>query len=93
MSCPVAQASNSIYNMAVVRFFANAREAAGVSEVEISGATIEEVLDRAVEAYGADFARVLAISKVWRNGEPANRLEDVMSSDEIAILPPVSGGA
>jgi molybdopterin converting factor small subunit len=30
--------------------------------------------------------------RVWRNGEPTDRDEPVGPDDEVAILPPVSGG-
>lgn len=50
------------------------------------------VLDAAVERYGAQFAQVLTGCRVWRNGEPAERAEAVSEGDEVAVLPPVSGG-
>ena len=79
--------------MARVRLFANLREAAGTGQTEFDGATVGEVLDAAKAAFGKDFARGLTIAKVWVNGEPA-RLEDaVTATDEIALIPPVSGGA
>ena len=79
--------------MARVRLFANLREAAGTGQTEFDGATVGEVLDAAKAAFGKDFSRGLTIAKVWVNGEPA-RLEDaVTATDEIALIPPVSGGA
>jgi molybdopterin converting factor small subunit len=35
---------------------------------------------------------VLATSRVWVNGEPAERATPVGDGDEVAVLPPVSGG-
>jgi molybdopterin converting factor small subunit len=35
---------------------------------------------------------VLARSRVWRNGDPADRADPVGPDDEVAVLPPVSGG-
>lgn len=69
-----------------------AREAAGVRDAEVDGATVGDVLDRAVERFGADFARVLIASQVWVNGEVASRSDAVGAYDEIEVLPPVSGG-
>ena len=78
--------------MPTLRFFAQARDAAGVSSALHDGATVGQTLDAAVAAYGDGFAEVLAASKVWRNGEPTERDEPVSDGDEIAVLPPVPGG-
>jgi molybdopterin synthase sulfur carrier subunit len=76
----------------VVRLFAQAREAAGTSRDDIPGATVAEVLDGASSRYGGAFTDVLAICRVWVNGEPAELTASVGESDEVALLPPVSGG-
>lgn len=78
--------------MAVLRLFAAAREAAGTGREELPGTTVGQVLDGAVARYGDGFAAVLARCKVWRNGEEASRDDAVGDGDEVAVLPPVSGG-
>ena len=78
--------------MATVRFFAQAREAAGTGTATISGASVGEVLDSAVAQYGTQFEAVLGMSKVWLNGEEVSREHPVTDKDEVAVLPPVSGG-
>ena len=78
--------------MAVLRLFAAAREAAGASRVEIEGGTVAEVLNEARVRFGEHFAAVLASSRVWVNGEPADDDDAVGAADEVAVLPPVSGG-
>jgi molybdopterin converting factor small subunit len=78
--------------VANLRLFAAAREAAGTGRVVIGGTTVAEVLDAAVQRYGDVFAVVLANSRVWCNGEPAERSDVVTDRDEVAVLPPVSGG-
>jgi molybdopterin synthase sulfur carrier subunit len=78
--------------MAVLRMFASAREAAGTGSDVVDGATVGEVLDRAVERYGAAFEAVLGTCRVWLNGELAERSASVSAADEVAVLPPVSGG-
>ena len=78
--------------MATLRLFAAAREAAGTGRTTIEGATVGAVLDEATERFGAGFADVLGTCRVWVNGEPATRDQAVGSSDEVAVLPPVSGG-
>jgi molybdopterin converting factor small subunit len=59
----------------------------------IDAATVGAVLEAACARYGDAFAAVLRSSRVWKNGEPAARADPVEASDEIAVLPPVSGGA
>jgi molybdopterin converting factor small subunit len=77
----------------VLRLFAAAREAAGTGRDDVPGATVGDVLDAAVERYGPAFAAVLATSRVWVNGDGAERGDPVRDTDEVAVLPPVSGGA
>jgi molybdopterin synthase sulfur carrier subunit len=79
--------------MAVLRLFAAAREAAGVTSDEIQAATVADVLDEACRRYGERFSAVLTTSKVWVNGEPAAPGAAVNATDVVAVLPPVSGGA
>ena len=35
---------------------------------------------------------MLATAKIWCNGEPAEPGDPVTDADEVAVLPPVSGG-
>jgi molybdopterin synthase sulfur carrier subunit len=79
--------------MATLRLFAAAREAAGTGRDHVPGATIGDVLDEAVRRYGPHFAEVLGTCRVWRNGDEADRTTPVGDDDEVAVLPPVSGGA
>lgn len=78
--------------VAVLRLFAAAREAAGTPSVELAGDSVSEVLAAAAARFGAGFADVLATSKVWVNGEEVPRDHPVSDKDEVAVLPPVSGG-
>jgi sulfur-carrier protein len=75
-----------------LRLFASAREAAGVASDELDGATVGEVLDEARRRYGETFSAVLDRSRVWCNGEPCLPADPVGPGDEVAVLPPVSGG-
>jgi sulfur-carrier protein len=77
-----------------LRLFARAREAAGVSQAIVDAATLGELLDAASRDYGAEFVGVLEASRVWVNGEEpaAGRATTLADGDEVAVLPPVSGG-
>jgi MoaD family protein len=79
--------------MARLRLFANLRELAGASEVEIPGATVGAVLEEAVDRYGPEFNRSLQHARVWLNGNEAKADDPVSGADEVALIPPVSGGA
>lgn len=93
--CPARPqvASPTIRDVPVIRLFAAAREAAGTGRDELAGATVGEVLDAAVDRYGSGFAAVLNTCRVWVDGEPADRSMLVGDGAEVAVLPPVSGGA
>jgi molybdopterin synthase sulfur carrier subunit len=78
--------------MARVRYFAQAREAAGTPVEEVEGATVGEVLAAAALRHGARLEAVLAISAVWLDGEPCRPEDPVAVGGEVAVLPPVSGG-
>ncbi len=78
--------------------FAGAREAAGTGrdEFEVGPSTsLGDLTAAAVDRYGDGFALVLATARVWVNGdEPAGGIStELHGDDEIAVLPPVSGGA
>jgi len=79
--------------MAVVRLFAAARDAAGTGRDELPGRTVGDVLNEASRRYGDRFTAVLGTCKIWVNGEPAGLQDAIGSTDEVAVLPPVSGGA
>ena len=72
--------------------FAAAREAAGCSRWQLRGVTVTDVLAQARARFGEAFGAVLDGSKVWVNGEPVLGPEPLRGGDEVAVLPPVSGG-
>jgi molybdopterin synthase catalytic subunit len=76
-----------------VRLFAALREIAGASHVVASGRTAGEVADELSAAHGERFAAITAVSSFVVNGERADRSTPVAEGDEVAILPPMSGGA
>ena len=78
--------------MAVLRLFAAARTAAGTSTDRVPGSTVADLLANATARYGEPFAAVLPTCAVWVNGEPVDVDHAVVDDDEVAVLPPVSGG-
>ena len=79
--------------MARLRLFANLREAAGVGSTEIEGTNVSEVLEAAAAEFGDRFAAGLSSAQVWVNGDMAELTTAVTPTDEVAVIPPVSGGA
>ncbi len=78
--------------MPTLRLFARFREIAGTDEIAVDAGTVGEILDRASETYGPAFANGLKTAGVWVNGDPVERDASVGANDEMAIIPPVSGG-
>ena len=79
--------------MVRVRLFAALRETAGASSVEAPGKTVGDVVDVLNERYGERFAAVAAVASFVVNGERAGRQTPIADGDEVAMLPPVSGGS
>ena len=79
--------------MARLRLFANLREAAGTGDTTVPGSTVAEVLKNASARFGDDFARGVSIARVWVNGDEADPHATLDDGDEVALIPPVSGGA
>src|SRR5438067_1524661 len=77
----------------VLLFFAEARLAAGTGREDVSAYSVEELLDTARVRYGDRFAAVLERARVWVNGDPVTPEHLLRDGDEVAVLPPVSGGA
>lgn len=77
--------------------FASAREAAGRARDDFDlddAATVGGLLAAARARYGDEFGRVLATARVWCNGDElaAGMGSPLTDGDEVAVLPPVSGG-
>ncbi|HLB39187.1 MAG TPA: MoaD/ThiS family protein [Actinomycetota bacterium] len=75
-----------------VRLFAALKELAGASSVEASGRTVGALVDQVAAGRGERFGAIVAVSSFVVNGERADRSTVVAEGDEVAILPPVSGG-
>lgn len=78
--------------MARVLLLGPAREAAGTKRADVEGETVAMVLRGAASRFGPGLAAVLEVSQIWVNGEPADLVDRVGPYDEVAVLPPISGG-
>ena len=78
--------------MPSLRLFATVRVAAGTGKAIIDGETVGEVLEKASEEYGPEFAELIPVCRIWVNGAAADESTAVSDGDEVALLPPVSGG-
>lgn len=78
--------------MPVLRLFGPAREAAGTSRADVAGHDVDAVLAGAAVRFGPAFAEVVTVSRVWVNGESVGPGHHLAPGDEVAVLPPVSGG-
>ena len=78
--------------MAHLRLFGPAREAAGTASITLPGGMVSEIIAAAEEQFGETFSQVLSTSNIWLNGEPVEPSASVEDGDEVAVIPPVSGG-
>jgi MoaD family protein len=79
--------------MVKVRLFAALREIAGATEVEADGVSAGDIVDVLSSRYGERFSQIAAVGSVVVNGERATRSTPIAAGDEVALLPPVSGGS
>mgnify|MGYP000533547049 CR=1 FL=1 len=75
-----------------LRLFAGAREAAGIGTASFEVETLGDLMEEAVNKYGEGFSTILNASRVWVNGESVDMNTVLADGDEVAVLPPVSGG-
>ncbi len=78
-----------------VRLFAGVREAAGVSAVDVelpAPATIDDAIEAASRGVPGEW-RLPKTVLLTSNGEYASYETEVKCGDEVAIIPPVSGGS
>jgi molybdopterin synthase sulfur carrier subunit len=78
--------------MANLRLFGPARDAAGTASITLPGEDVAGIIAAAEAQFGEAFSEVVAVSNIWVNGEPAEPDAPVHDNDEVAVIPPVSGG-
>jgi MoaD family protein len=75
-----------------VRLFASLRELAGASELHADGDSVGQVVARLSDRYGARFAEIARAGSFVVDGERAELERALADGDELALLPPFSGG-
>jgi sulfur-carrier protein len=75
-----------------VRLFAALRELAGTSELDMDAPDVGALLDQLTEKLGPRFERIMQVGTVVVDGETVGRDRSLNPDDEVALLPPVSGG-
>jgi sulfur-carrier protein len=78
-----------------VRLFAALRELAGSSWIEVEAAeapSVGALLDALSERFGSRFDTIASAGSVVVDGETVGRDRSLGPNDEVALLPPVSGG-
>jgi molybdopterin converting factor small subunit len=78
--------------VARLRLFGPAREIAGTASVTLPGVNISGIIAAAEAQFGEEFSRVVSVSNIWLNGESVEPDAHVNDDDEVAVIPPVSGG-
>jgi molybdopterin synthase sulfur carrier subunit len=80
--------------MALIRFYAAARDAAGAAEARLPASSTAQLVQALVEAYGERMQRVLRIASLLVDGQQAGPDVDLALSDDttVDVLPPFAGG-
>ncbi len=83
--------------VALLRYWAGARAAAGVTEQSVDAATLAEALDAARSGRGERFAQVLGVCSFVVDEQPVGLTphgEVKLTADSVVeVLPPFAGGA
>ena len=92
---PAARSSvRNVRMTVVVKLFALLRDRAGVAEVMLDmppGTTVASAVDRLAERFPAT-AALLSRTLVAVNQDYVDRAAELHEGDELALIPPVSGG-
>ena len=78
--------------MVKVKLFGPAKKAAGCSIIELDVQTGNDAIQE-LKKYSVELEKLIDISQVWVNGEQIDLSNLLKDGDELAILPPMSGGS
>ena len=76
-----------------VRLFAALRELAGTAHLELEAQTVGEAAALLSERLGPKFGQIMASGSVVVGGERVGFERTLSEGEEVAFLPPVSGGS
>ena len=76
-----------------MRLFAALREIAGERELDVDGSTVAELVAALTDKFGERFGALVSSGSVVVNGERASFDQALSGDEDVALLPPVSGGA
>jgi molybdopterin synthase sulfur carrier subunit len=80
-----------------VHYWAAARELAGVTAEQLTGATLADVIEQAGRRHGPQLARLLAICSYIVDDRPVKRetaaTHQLQEGDTVQVLPPFAGGS
>ena len=79
--------------VARVRLFASLREIAGATRLDVPGHTVEDIVRALSEKFGSRFEEIARSGSVVVGGERVPVDRAVGEDEEVALLPPVSGGS
>jgi sulfur-carrier protein len=75
-----------------LRLLGPARDAAGTGSEFVPGHTVGDVVTEAKVRFGEPLSSLMDQSRIWVNGDEADFDTPVGDEDEVAVIPPVSGG-
>jgi molybdopterin converting factor small subunit len=78
--------------VAAVKFFAQMRDLTGCRSAVMHSRTIDALIDEGGAIYGPGFISLAASCAVWVNGATVPHDWVFSDDDEVAFLPPMSGG-
>ncbi len=81
---------------ALIRYWAAARDAAGVEEEHVVADTLAELLAEVVKTHGEPLSRLLAASSLLLDGRAVGHLDPsaitLAPGSTVEVLPPFAGG-
>jgi len=78
--------------VARVRLFAALRDLAGASRLEVDAPDVQALVAILTERFGEEFGRIARAGAVVIGGDTTEATRALAPDDEVALLPPVSGG-